>query len=86
MVKSPNVQFIQNVPLAAELIIQRRNVGAVPELTFVPKGIDRTPKTQRPPKTKAPSLKSKNVQHLRQANRTQRNLIQETNFATTPNM
>ena len=51
-----------------------------------PKGIDRTLKIQSPPKTKTPSLKSKNLQHLHQANRTQRNLTQKTNFATSPNI
>ena len=84
MVKRPNARLIQNVPPAAKLITYPRTVGVMPEIIFVPKEIDSTLKIQSPPKTKAPSLKLKNLQHLHHSNRTQRNLIQKTNFATTP--
>ena len=84
--KKTNVRLIQKIPSAAKLITQQRSVGVVPELTFVPNGIDRTLKIQSPPKTKAPSQKLKNLQHLHQENRTQRNLIKKTKVATILNM
>ena len=86
MAKSPSVLLTQNVPLAAKQITQQRNVGVVPELTFVPKETDTTPKTRSLQRTKALSQKLRNLQHLLQVNRTPRNPIQKTNFATTPNM
>ena len=53
--------------------------------TFVQNGIERTPTIRSRLKTKTPALETKNQQHLRQANPIQKNLIQKTNFATTPN-
>ena len=86
MARSLNAQLIQNVPPAAKLTTQQRNAGTVPELTFVPNGIDRTPKIRSPLKTKTSAPKTKNLQHLHQASQIRRSLIQKTNFATTPKM
>ena len=74
MARSLNAQLIQNVPLAAKPITQQRNVDVVPEATFVPKGIDRTPKIRTPLKTETPTLKMTNLKHLHQATPIRRSL------------
>ena len=84
MARSLNAHFIQNVPPATKLTTQQRNVGVVQVPTFVQNGIERTPTIRSPLKTKTPQLKTKNQQHLHQANPIQKSLTQKTNFATTP--
>ena len=86
MARSLSAKLIQNVPPAAKLITQQKNVGVVPVPTFVQNGIERTPMIRSPPKTKTPAPKPRNPQRPHQANRHPRSLNQKTNFATTPSL
>ena len=87
MARSPNAQLTQNVPPTCSKTNHRREKcwrGAGGHLR--PKRERQDSKDTKPSEDEDTLTKNEKLQHLHQASQIQKNLIQKTNSATTPNM